>query len=360
MKQSPSKAFLLSMASCLTLLLVSSCQLLPSEYQPQAAPIRQTVADTPIETFTLKRGDLRLTETVQLRYEAIRVEDLTFPVGGLRLANVHVEMGDLVEEGQLLAELEGGSDAEQLERLELSIADAELNYARMLEDQALALEQEQLWSEALPTSDGDSLQALQEAQHEARSLAEAELDLLQLELSDTQARMDTRRIYAPFDGIVTYATQKHPNDTIRQKETVVQVSDNTMSLFIGRKPELAEFPEGSQWTVESRDFSYPIEIIDPTDYGQVADEEMVYARLLIDDIALEAGTRGSVEILLDEAVDALYVPTVAVFVAGGQAMVYVENEDGIRVPREIETGLETREFTEVTHGLEEGEVIIND
>ena len=48
------------------------------------------------------------------------------------------------------------------------------------------------------------------------------------------------------------------------------------------------------------------------------------------------------------------------FVAGGQAMVYVENEDGIRVPREIETGLETREFTEVTHGLEEGEVIIND
>lgn len=345
------------------LLLTHGCNILPVEYQPQAAPIRQAETSPEFKTFKVERGDLRLTETISFRYEPIRVAQLGFPVGGLRLEALYVDMGDLVEEGNLLAELEGGQDAARIRELESSLEEADVQKKYMREDHVLAQKEEEIWQDALGSEESvkeETLAALAQVQEEELQFFEAERHILELELQDARDRLAVRQIYAPFDGIVTYARVSNLGESVRKDESIIQVSDSSISLFVGRIPDHDYFDVGSQWDLDSRDITYPVEIINPEDYGIEGDDGSAYARLLVDDVALEADTRGSIEVVLDESLEALFVPRRSVFIAGGQPMVYIQNPDGVRIAREVETGLETREYIEITSGLEEDEVIIRD
>lgn len=345
------------------ILAVQGCQLLPQEYDPRQAPVRESVSGPVFDTFEVERGDLRLTDTIHFRYEPLRTAALSFDIGGLRLETLYVDTGDAVTEGQLLAELEGGSEASQITRLEEALELADLRLEQLREDHAYYLESEGLWLDALAATETEREEAISNLlaqQEEELNFHEAERHILSLELQDTRERFTARQIFAPFDGIVTYVRIRNVGENVRKDESIVHISDNSVSLFVGRIPEPDYFDAGMQWDLVSNDIIYPIEIINPADYGIEGEEGLAYARLLIDDVVLESETRGSVEVVLAESLDTLYVPRRSVFVAGGQSMVYVENQDGVRVAAEVETGLETREFAEILSGLSAGEVIIRD
>ena len=345
------------------ILAVQGCQLLPQEYDPRQAPVRESVSGPVFDTFEVERGDLRLTDTIHFRYEPLRTAALSFDIGGLRLETLYVDTGDAVTEGQLLAELEGGSEASQITRLEEALELADLRLEQLREDHAYYLESEGLWLDALAATETEREEAISNLlaqQEEELNFHEAERHILSLELQDTRERFTARQIFAPFDGIVTYVRIRNVGENVRKDESIVHISDNSVSLFVGRIPEPDYFDAGMQWDLVSNDIIYPIEIINPADYGIEGEEGLAYARLLIDDVVLESETRGSVEVVLAESLDTLYVPRRSVFVAGGQSMVYVENPDGVRVAAEVETGLETREFAEILSGLSAGEVIIRD
>jgi hypothetical protein len=70
-----------------------------------------------------------------------------------------------------------------------------------------------------------------------------------------------------------------------------------------------------------------------------------------------SGMTGTLEIVLEEHADVLLVPTSAVTGASGTSYVRIM-QDGVPVVRQVETGMATSSYTEITDGLAEGETVI--
>ena len=81
------------------------------------------------------------------------------------------------------------------------------------------------------------------------------------------------------------------------------------------------------------------------------------ATSVLESIELRQGLNVSVTLLIAEKADVLLVPNAAISTAGNQSFVTVLAEDGSEEERQISTGISNWQFTEVTDGLEEGEVI---
>ena len=67
---------------------------------------------------------------------------------------------------------------------------------------------------------------------------------------------------------------------------------------------------------------------------------------------------GSVNVVLDQREDVLYVDRKAVKTADGKYFVYMLDENGLRTRKEITTGLETGNYVEIVSGLTEGDSVI--
>jgi RND family efflux transporter MFP subunit len=81
------------------------------------------------------------------------------------------------------------------------------------------------------------------------------------------------------------------------------------------------------------------------------------AMAALQDISLREGLSVSVTLLIAEKADVLLVPNAAISKSGNQNQVTVVGVDGSEEVRTISTGLSNWQFTEVTDGLNEGEVV---
>ncbi len=85
---------------------------------------------------------------------------------------------------------------------------------------------------------------------------------------------------------------------------------------------------------------------------------MAYLQLLQPDPTLENGESGTVQVTLDQREDVLYVNKEAIKAAEGAQFVYMLDENGLKVLREVVTGLESDDYIEVVSGLAEGDSVI--
>ena len=75
---------------------------------------------------------------------------------------------------------------------------------------------------------------------------------------------------------------------------------------------------------------------------------------------LESGNTGAVNVVLDERKGVLYTLAEAVKTANGQRIVYCLDENGMKIMKNVETGLEAGEWIEIVSGLEEGDSVVLD
>lgn len=343
------------------LVALSACRLLPPEYQPQEDPVRPPYEGPEFQTIEVERGDLRVIDLLHFTYEPIRHSELAFSAGGLRLLDIYVEAGDTVREGELLAELEGGEAAALLEERQAKLDAADQALKDLAEDHALALEEEEAWQQALGQDEATTqaaLDQLKKDQDAVIALKEKERAILQLEVEESEEQVRTGQVHAPYDGIVTYTRSRSIGEIVRKDETIVEVSDNSRSIFVGRLMEREQLTPGTEWTIVSDEIPYPVRMIDPLEYGIEPEEGLGYALITVDDVQLEAGAKGKLEIVLEESLEALYLPRRAVFMIDDTPRVYVQNEDGIRVSKIVETGIQTDDSIEIVAGLEEGDSVV--
>ena len=102
--------------------LLSGCQLIPMEEELPVAPIIESNEVEEYKQVTVVRKDLVAIDTVNCKYEALQKEDLAFKLGGERIGNVYVQVGQTVEKGDLLAELTHDSLADQIKSQEHQMA----------------------------------------------------------------------------------------------------------------------------------------------------------------------------------------------------------------------------------------------
>jgi len=77
-----------------------------------------------------------------------------------------------------------------------------------------------------------------------------------------------------------------------------------------------------------------------------------------EDFQLREGLTVTVTIIVEEKTDVLLVPNAAITIEGRQSYVQVVLPTGESEQRAIQTGISDYQFTEVTEGLSEGEVVL--
>lgn len=246
--------------------------------------------------------------------------------------------GQMVKKGDLLVALEDTEERAQIEEARAVLFEAESQFAR---------------TEDLVTRGNASTAAL-DAQR--RAVQEAKF-----RLEAAEARLEDRRIVAPFDGILglrqisegSLVTQNNPITTIDAID-IINLDFSVPERFI------ATLAPGQ--TVNARVEAYPGRIfkgivktvdsrVDP-----VTRSVIVRAEVQNDDRALRPGLLMAVEVI-SRTWQGLSVPEESVVPSGGRAYVFV-SKDGVAERRPVSLGIRRPGYVEVLEGLSGGERVV--
>ena len=329
--------------------------------------------------ITVTRGTIEEVVTAQGKLEPKQYVDVGTQVSG-QLKKIHVDIGDTVRKGQLLAEIDPRVYQAQVEAGEakLNSLRAQLNQQKaeaVLADQNLKRNQNLIAVNAV------SQQALQETESQA-AVAKAQVDSIAAQIQETQSNLKASqtnlgftKIYAPMDGTVTTLPTKE-GQTLNANQTtptVMQVANlDTMTVRaqvaeadVNRLKEnmpayfttLGDTDQRWQGTVRQ---------IQPS--PEVVNDVVLYD-VLIDvkneDRQLKTGMTTQVFFILGKAENAVIVPAEVLTrraakednATGKAYRVAVATEKG-REQRIIHVGLQTRTQAQVIDGLKEGERVV--
>lgn len=305
--------------------------------------------------------------------------------------HMHVDVGDVVRKGQILAELEVPEMADDLTRASASIqrskADlqrfeeelrrsqtahelAHLTYSRMssVANKQPGLVAQQEIDDAL-TRD-QMAEAQMAASRSALSAAQEQIKVAQAEKNKFITLMQYARVVAPFDGVVT---QRYANDgamiqagvaSQTQAMPVVRLSQNSLLRVVLPVPESAAGVVRMGSPVQVR-----VPSLQRTFAGKVArtsdriDTSTRTMRTEVDvpnpDRALIPGMYAEISLVLAERPSSLAVPVTALTHAGDRKLVWLVDDSSRLQSRAVETGMETPDFVEVTAGLAEGDLVVS-
>jgi RND family efflux transporter MFP subunit len=347
------KNLILATAAVLALFGFSACR----KSQAQRAPAAETFGAAPVKVYNVQRA--RITEKITYTgtLEAWTKINITPEVGG-KIAVIHVQEGDRVAKGQLLAELETESIRLQLRQAEAGVAVAEAAYADALRNKE---RMDRLIKE----------NAVSEMQREkvqlAYDAAAAQLEQARAGLNLAQHALDVSIMRAPFSGVVASKNAEVGSvinpmmggfgggaggvltlmDYSRVKIPVAVSSEDIGRI---RKGQAAVLKVGS---LPGREFRGTVTIV-----NQTADplNKKFGVEVAVDnpDGALRPGTFGDVVFELESHENALVVPQIAVL---EDSYVYVA-AGGKAVRKNVSLGLQNTTMVEVLDGLAEGDLAI--
>ncbi|MCB0108831.1 MAG: HlyD family efflux transporter periplasmic adaptor subunit [Caldilineaceae bacterium] len=379
-------------------MVISGCSLLPANRTQLAAADAPTPTPIPTPvvpvkpTYKVQRGEIVDEITFSGRISPVTEEELFFRATG-RVRAVFVRRNDMVEVGQVLAELEiDGLERElqsaqlQLERAKVLLEQAERDWDYQKEVAQINLEKTQTRLANLQGQAAPDAAALTAQEFEVR-LAQLSLDKVideginpllvndvtraEYDVTKLNAEIAEAQIIAPFDGqlLSLSLSPGQAVEAFRPVATVADINDLevTADLLSNQMEDLAEemtvnvvlvSRPGVELTGSIRQLPYP--------YGSggsataTIEDRDKSTRFTLDQSAEEAGfdlgdlVRVTVE--LERKEDILWVPPQAVRVFDGRRFaVVIDGEARRRV--DVKVGIETPDRLEIEEGLEEGQVI---
>ena len=348
--------------------LLCSCSLLPQEEEYISTPTIRSYTQAEYKLSYVQYGDVTLTENISCRYLPVSSQTLSFNVGGVYYDEIFVQKGDLVQKGQLLAQLDVSGLDESIEALQLRIASLERSIRNLNEQSDLAADAQ---SRLLATL------SAQEAKHEKtpeeiREQYDAQIQTLKddLEVSrlrpeEEQTKLEQRRLYAGIDGAVTYVRKLEQGSRSVEGELVVSIADAGTSVFSGATKNYELLPEGTEVSIYCSKEYLPATVVSAESLGleeKIGEkgEKTLYFQLLSPNAALESNDRGTLILTLDQSKDTLYIEIDALYTVGERTFVYHMDEDGLKQMIDVEIGLVTPFYVEILSGLSEGDNVILD
>ncbi|HHW44181.1 MAG TPA: efflux RND transporter periplasmic adaptor subunit [Desulfotomaculum sp.] len=361
-----------------------------------------------------KKGAVDKTETVPVQVAEARLTDLqgvleltgeikpaamvdVHPkIGGEIIEKIYVEKGDYVKKGDLIAVLEDDVIEAQLEEATAGLAAAEAGLKQSeaslqaasanLESSNANLElikKERLRIESLYQAGAISEQELDriksqsevaeaqsnaaEAQHkaalEAKNLAIAQVDRAKAALEQLQIARGEYNIHAPISGFVAarYMEQGNRTDTAKPVIRISQEDELKIACSVTEKdfPHLKKGME-AEITVDAfpgKVFQGVVSVISPTIDPATRTAE-IEIHIPNEKYELRSGMFAHIKLYLGER-KALAVPTEAINKMPGTGSYYVYVvEDSKAILKNVKTGTSQGNFTEITDGLTEKELVV--
>ena len=329
-------------------LFVLSCQ--PPASQEDA--LEESLGAAPVKVFKVTRQRISETLFYTGQIEAWKKMSINPDMAG-KIAAIHVEEGDRVQEGQLLAELDTRAVRLQLDQAKAGVAVAEANYndAKRNMDRMDRLGLENAVSEQQVEKINLAFEA-----------AEAQLQQANAALNLASYQLEVSLMKAPFNGIVA-AKSAEVGDMINpmmggpgvltlvdfyRVKIVIDVSHQDIVRITKGQPALLKVS------------AFPDEIFD----GQVsvvnlaADNMTKKFRVEIQvknpDLVLRPNTFGKVTFEVEIHENVFVVPQIAVV---DNKFVFVANGDKAE-RRDVVLGIQNAEMVEIVSGLVEGDLVI--
>ena len=361
--------------------LLGGCEQLPGDVLVTPTPIPTPV---PIAkaVHRIERGDIVDSVTLLGLVDSLQRVNLSFRVGG-RLNGFHVEPGDLVEAGQLLAELDVGFLPHELAKAEkqleiarlrvqaaqgakelvLAEAQATLDLERLVLEQARGGAAEaEIERLVLAVAAAETKLALLADQHDreiALNQAEAELKVIDVEM--LRDRIGQARLLAPFDGVVRY-TDGEAGQLVAEYTPVMGLAAPQALEIRSSGPGEEELPKlrvGQAVTIRFRDYpqnEVTGQLIQVSTPGGAEEGLPVRVEFTAPDLSLQIGALADLRIVVERKEDILTIPNVAIHSYFNRRYALVkEGESTIEV--DITLGVTDGERTEVLAGLEEDEQV---
>ncbi len=289
-------------------------------------------------------------------------------IPGKIIEKIFVETGDYVNKGDLVAVLEEDAIKAQLEQAMAGLAAAEAGL-KQSEANLVLLEEDRLRVErlyrdnAVSKQELDHVNAQYKAAVESKKLAGAQVEQAKAALNQLQILYREHKIYAPISGFVT-ARYVDEGDLTSTAQPVVRISreDELKIVFSVTEKDFPHLKKGmkAEITVDAfpgKVFEGVVSIISPTiDPNTRTAEIEIY--IPNQGYELRSGMFAYIKLYLSER-KALAVPTGSLnkLPGTGSYFVYII-KDNKAILKNVKTGISQGDFTEITEGLNEGDLIV--
>jgi len=371
-----------------------------------------------LKTAPVQRGVFRVSVSGPGTLEAVQSLAVKPAVNGtvLRLPNV----GDRVQKGQLIVELDPTNYNRALENARLAVQKAQANLDKLRADQqsALAIARQNIASAEVAFANarreleaaranleatqklfdlgGASAQSLQSAR-DAYAKAQASLEIAQINLNTArqvlvlrnnadaqdlknaqialeQARLEVKnaeenlantKIYAPFDGVVSEVNAQVGSMVGAGTALLTLIDDSSVNLLVQiDESEIAQVRVGQKVEVtldafSNETFQGVVTAVSPTASIQ-QNIAVFYVTVNIPnpERKLRPGMTAEGEIIVEEIPDVLIIPKRAVQIVGKQAYVDVLQPDGSKETVRVVLGPDDGVNQVVLEGLEPGQSVV--
>lgn len=295
---------------------------------------------TPVAVAAVAQRDLARSVTVTGTIQPVRTIGVNSLLAGTVL-DLHVQEGDRVRTGQLLAELDARETHAQSARAQAVLANAQTVFER----------NEQLAAAKIITD------AEFDASRSAYEVAKSDAELW-------RTRVEFSRITAPSAGVVT-AKLVEAGSAVSPNQRVFDLADMSLLVVRVQLSELDVVHVRRDAAVDVALDAYPTSAISGR-VRRVFPSADVQSRLVPVEVALgrfpegvvaRPGFLARVTFRLDQRAGALVVPTGAVGVGEEGQFVYVVDADSL-VRRPVTTGVTADGLVEVQRGLKAGERVV--
>jgi RND family efflux transporter MFP subunit len=283
--------------------------------------------------------------------------NITPDIGG-KITKIHVEEGDRVQKGQLLAELDTRAVNLQLEQAKAGLAVAEANYkdAKRNKDRMERLIEENAVSE----QQYDQVKLAYEA-------AEAQLQQAKATLNLANHNLEVSLMKAPFSGVIA-SKNAEEGDVINPMMGGFSPNSGVLTLmdfsqvkidFDVSQQDVVRIQKGQ--TALLKVSAFPDRVFEGQVYlvNLTADPSTkkfkVEAKIDNPDLVLRPNTFGEVTLEVSTHEDALVIPQKAVL---ENKYVFVASPDNKAVRKEVHLGLQNTDMVEVTSGIVEGDLVL--
>ncbi|MCY3707429.1 MAG: HlyD family efflux transporter periplasmic adaptor subunit [Caldilineaceae bacterium] len=371
------------LAFCLLVLAgsLAGCEQLPGDVLVTPTPI-PTPVPLPKAVHRIERGDIVDSVTLLGMVDSLQRVNLSFRIGG-RLNGFLVEPGEVVEAGQLLAELDVGFLPHELAKAEKQLEIARLRVEAALGAKELALAEAQaaldmdrltleqgrggageadLARMELAVAAAETKLALLADQHDREiALYQAEAELKAIDVEMLRDRIGQAQLLAPFDGVVRY-TDGEAGQLVAEYAPVMGLAAPDALEIRSSSPGEEELPKlriGQIVTILFRDYPQKKvtgQLIQVSTPGGADEGLPIRVEFAVPELELEIGALADLRIVVERKEDILTIPNAAIHSYFNRRYALVkEGESTIEV--DISLGVTDGERTEVLTGLEEDEEV---
>jgi len=330
------KPLLVIIAALASACLFCGCFLLPQEEELLSFELLRPM-EVEFTTIQVQRGSIQNILRDHCVATSAILYEMSFHSRSGFLAELNVQSGDEVKQGDILAKLDTGSLEADIQRHKLYMEKIEISLT----------------------------QARRSGSRDVVRHAELDLQIALITLSQLEDEYEKATIIAPYDGEIVFLSNLRIGEWIPGHRHILTIADPARVQFVytGQHSMLIRYGMEAEIIIDT-DKYLPVKVSMtphevPLEELDRYRETVVFTAIDPDNIPQEVqlGRRYDFTVVLEEKSDVIVLPRSAVSTFMGQYYVQLL-EDGMRVERDIVVGIMTNREVEVISGLEENETII--